>query len=333
MSEQGPHISRSDSGQRPSAGGLDIALPCFWPSISSVKTAFSLLDYMRVLCAVGHPPFLVSAYDIDELGESKRDECKSLLEAAPRAGTQVLLDCGNYERFWHRASSWTEERFHAVLASTPCNLAFSFDCYATSDSLEETLPSVERQVASDQHHSAATSVAPVVRAYRGMLPDLVFGVAHALHPILLAIAERDLGDGIIERSSTLLHIRHRLSEADCYYPIHLLGTGNPRPLILYSLCGADSFDGLEWCRTTVDHDTGLLHHFHHRDLFATQIAAASDAQRPYVETTRLHNLVYYLKLMSELRAAADRQQFMRRFFSDGFVARCEHDLPELLDEG
>jgi hypothetical protein len=42
-------------------------------------------------------------------------------------------------------------------------------------------------------------------------------------------------------------------------------TDNPFSITLYSAMRADSFDGLEWCQTVVDHETGLLYHLSHVD--------------------------------------------------------------------
>ena len=62
------------------------------------------------------------------------------------------------------------------------------------------------------------------------------------------------------RAKTIIKIRKTLAPKKQYYPLHLLGTGNPLSILIYSICGADSFDGLEWCQTTVDYNTGLLYH-------------------------------------------------------------------------
>jgi hypothetical protein len=36
--------------------------------------------------------------------------------------------------------------------------------------------------------------------------------------------------------------------------------GNPWSIAVLTAAGADSFDGLEWCRVTVDRRTAQLHH-------------------------------------------------------------------------
>jgi hypothetical protein len=51
--------------------------------------------------------------------------------------------------------------------------------------------------------------------------------------------------------------------------LHLLGTGNPLSMIALAAAGADSFDGLEWCRTVSDYENGYLFHFQHFEFFSS----------------------------------------------------------------
>ena len=95
-------------------------------------------------------------------------------------------------------------------------------------------------------------------------------VAEQLFPVLLAVPERALGDGIIARTLSVRRLRQALDKLGFYCPLHLLGTGNPLSIAVYAMAGADSFDGLEWCQTVVDHQTGKLFHFQQWDLFKDQ---------------------------------------------------------------
>jgi hypothetical protein len=129
---------------------------------------------------------------------------------------------------------------------------------------------------------------------------MIYDVAIKTKPVMVAVPERILGDGIVERSKRVLDIRQKLNESGCYYPLHLLGTGNPRSILLYAICGADSFDGLEWCQTTVDHNTGLLYHFQQRELFGEQSPFCKLRNFPYDQATLGHNLLFYQTWMGKL---------------------------------
>jgi len=134
---------------------------------------------------------------------------------------------------------------------------------------------------------------------------------------LIAIPERELGSGIISRATTLLRIRKTLDQTGQYYPLHLLGTGNPLSILIYSMCGADSFDGLEWCQTTVDHRTALLYHFSQREFFGEQTPFSSMSELPYVHATLGHNLVFYGQWIDTIQNS----------LSDGTIAElAEHFL-------
>jgi queuine/archaeosine tRNA-ribosyltransferase len=72
----------------------------------------------------------------------------------------------------------------------------------------------------------------------------------------------------LERAKTVRDIRKALNALGKYYPLHLLGTGNPLSMIALATAGADSFDGLEWCRTVADYEKGFLFHFQQFDFFS-----------------------------------------------------------------
>ena len=142
-------------------------------------------------------------------------------------------------------------------------------------------------------------------------------VAEQLFPVLLAVPERALGDGIIARTRTLRRLRKALNELDLYCPLHLLGkTGNPLSIAVYAMAGADSFDGLEWCQTVVDHESGRLFHFQHWDLFKDQTDWGNNGALPYIQSALMHNLDFYRTFMTELREALIgnmEEPFLRRF--------------------
>jgi len=104
-----------------------------------------------------------------------------------------------------------------------------------------------------------------------------------------------------------------------YCPLHLLGTGNPLSIAVYSMAGADSFDGLEWCQTVVDHDTGKLFHFQQWDLFKDQTDWGNNGVLPYIQSALMHNLEFYRAFMAELREALMKdtaEEFLRRYAPD-----------------
>lgn len=295
-----------------------IPQPCFFPSVSSVKTNLRPVDYVELLDTAEHPLFLASAYDIAHCPPEQRARMDAVLGRSKGRGTAILMDCGNYEGFWKGELTWTPERFHEIARTSEHNLCFCYDNQEPPGSAEAIAEDVVASVLRDQEHALGT-VVPIVHGPSELLPTAACKVAEQLFPVLLAIPERALGDGIIARTQTVRRLREALDELGFYCPLHLLGTGNPLSIATYAIAGADSFDGLEWCQTVVDHETGRLFHFHQWDLFMDQTDWGINGSLPYIQSALMHNLEFYQKFMGKLREAlinASAEDFLRRYASE-----------------
>jgi len=214
----------------------------------------------------------------------------------------ILLDSGNYERFWKNDPVWDVDQFHSICETFEHHLCFCFDNLEPPAAWDVMAADVVMRVQRDQKKAKGT-VIPIVHGPSHLLPSVVRMVAEELYPLLVAVPERALGDGLEERVRTVRAVRSALDELGFYCPIHLLGTGNPISILVYALAGADTFDGLEWCKTVVDHDTGLLYHFHQWDLLAYQTEWGRKRVLPYAQSVLMHNLTFYTSFMRELRNA------------------------------
>ena len=107
--ENGGRDGRIGLHGRPTAvpiGGTSLALPCFFPSVSSVKTNLRILEFVRILVSTRHPLFLVSAYDVQRAGTRDGKNLSALLETAAGEHTAIILDSGTYESYWHKDNTW-----------------------------------------------------------------------------------------------------------------------------------------------------------------------------------------------------------------------------------
>src|SRR5690349_5968482 len=111
-----------------------LPLPCFFPSVSSVKTNLMPVDYIELLDAAAHPLFLVSAYDIANSASEQRSRMNAALVRSKERGAAVLLDSGNYEGFWKGEKTWTSDRFHEVARESEHQLCFCHDNQAPPNS-------------------------------------------------------------------------------------------------------------------------------------------------------------------------------------------------------
>ena len=129
-----------------------------------------------------------------------------------------------------------------------------------------------------------------------------------MRPIVVAVPERELGNGILARASMVRDIRQALNTLGFYQPLHLLGTGNPLSIAIFSAVGADSFDGLEWCRTVANSRTGALYHFQQFDLFWQSETYGSLLVMDAVTSDRIeysgkvvfHNLDFFSTWMAQI---------------------------------
>ena len=274
--------------------GAALPLPCFFPSVSSVvKTNMTPADHIELLGFSAHPNFLISAYDIANCNPKDREQIKRALDQSRKHGAIILLDSGNYEKFWKRDNTWKTDDFHEIAKSCENDLCFCYDNQDPPDSAEAIAGDLFWRVMRDQKHATGI-VCPIVHGATKLLPDSAKVVAEQLFPELLAVPERELGEGIIERVQTVKKIRESLNDLGTYYPLHLLGTGDPVSIIAYSMAGADSFDGLEWCKNIVDHEAGNQHDFQHWEFFRHQTNRELLENFPYRQSVLMHNLDFYL---------------------------------------
>lgn len=304
-------------------GGTSLTLPCFFPSVSSVKTNLMPVDYVELLAAANYPLWLASALDMAACTPEEATRMRTAFASAQSQGAVILLDSGNYESFWKADVTWTPLRFHEVIASWPHQVCFCFDNQRPPENPAATVEEIVAGVINDQEHSTGT-VLPIVHGAPSGLPDVCYAVAEQLFPLMLAVPERALGDGIVERIRNVRRIRTGLDRLDRYCPLHLLGTGNPISIAAYALAGADSFDGLEWCQTVVDHDAASLMHFQHFDFVRGQTTWGTTDAFPFVQSALLHNLEFYRSFMNDLQCVIHSggrvEAFLSRYISNVRIA-------------
>lgn len=305
--------------------GNRLAMPVFFPSVSTVKTALAPSEYLATLHSLRdiNQQFLVSAFD---LGRSHNgDGLKHWLTAAQDTGATVLMDSGNYESYWKDEQvSWRQADFHEVLRRFPCTFAFGFDEQNPPADADAHVGLVVERWRQDQIAAGDRVIVPIVHGTPESLPELCARVAQETQVPMIAVAERRLGSGVFERTRSVMAIRKALDGNGRYVGLHLLGTGNPISIALYAWAGADSFDGLEWCQTVVDHDTGLLFHLSQSDFFRRQ-TAWGDGDVSFHARTLAHNLTFYADWTQRLRQAihhGDGINFCRFNFPPYVFSQC-----------
>lgn len=330
----------------PSVGNTSLSLPAVFLSVSSHETQLAPIDAVRALRVFGTPTVLVSAYDLWK--ERRPEGIEQELQAIREADGIVLIDSGNYEATRRGDEEWVPDRFHEALDGIPHDWSYCFDVMEPSPdpatAAQEVIEAVRRDARATGSH-----VLPIVHTHRtptgfvtDQLPNVVKTVAEALTPPIIAVAERELGRGLIERAETVQAIRRSLDLLPTYQALHCLGTGNPWSIALLAAAGADSFDGLEWCRMAIDHATNRLNHYQHYDFFMYQtelsdsqvtLAAIDDDRVGYAGKVAFHNLDYYRSFAAKLyeHAHTSRMEaFVLKTLGDGATNQITAQLPGIF---
>jgi queuine/archaeosine tRNA-ribosyltransferase len=310
--------------------GASMSIPAFYPSVSSARTRLPPDQCMLLLARGIYPTMLVSAYDLLHANQTTRNSMKRALDLAKKNGVSIALDSGNYEAFWKNDREWKRQDFWSILKGLSAfDLAFSFD--GNPDSMVKTsrrsvplvVNHIENSFLNDQERGGRATIIPIVHASQDTLEEVCQRVVERLNPLTIAIPERELGQGLLERARRVRRVRTALDCTGQYYPIHLLGTGDPWAILAYSAMGADSFDGLEWCLSVADPQTGSMHHFQQRECLSCDCVYCLDPTLDYTAATLSHNLLYYRGLMTDV------QQSIR---SGSLQALLDSRLPRRLAE-
>ena len=269
-------------------GNGQIQLPSFVFSLSSHETQVTPEDGIKLLTFLDAKATLISAYDIHkkELFEHDSGLVKSINNLRENLSI-IYLDSGNYEasRKSDYASptnpnGWKKESYWKVANHIHADVIFAYDKFEPSKSIKTAATNVCRNYLDDSTHITIRDsiLCPIIHIPKGKQLDGIAGkfggsvalkVADKIQPQMIAFAERELGDGILTRMRNLHLIRDALNKRGEYLPIHILGTGNPLSIALLAVAGGDSFDGLEWCRTSSDF-SGRLFHFQFFQQFMKQ---------------------------------------------------------------
>lgn len=300
--------------------GKKLVTPTYFPAVSSYGIRYSFDALLRLLTVYLYPRLLISAYDFHLLGDKKRKRLVHEVDEYSKKGCFVFLDSGIYESFWKADFKWTYDLYRASISQ------MSFDFYCSFDILpyaKDQTPKFTRETFDSILASRDLSDNPgFVPILHGISPDdLVFLIRSFVkkYPNLcnfVAVAERDCGNDVVEKATTILKIRKVLDSIDPGTILHILGCGNPISLILFTFCGANMFDSLDWIKYVIDQDRLSINDFSHLELTNCECVICSGKKRSYIEKVLLHNLYFYQDYMLHI------QSLIRRNEISEFLSEC-----------
>lgn len=303
-------------------------------SVSSFETQIEPEATLDLLSKVNPTAVLVSAYDLlRPKGKTKASRTKpkisnvSSIQSLRDSGSVVFLDSGNYEAMRYKDPDWkrSSRRLQEAQERVEVDLAFTHDSFPKETTFEKANAQTRIDVISSEYQRdnslVSCTVAPIIHAPRlsgmryryDLLPAICCGVVRAVDPPMIAVAERELGDGLMERIRTIAKIRKALADQGSTTFLHVLGTGNPITMAFLSMAGADFFDGLEWCRTAIDGQRWRLYHFQQWDIFASQhglierpelaqLVKDQSGAVPWITKVALHNMAFFMQASETIRA-------------------------------
>jgi len=287
-------------------GSKTLVLPSLVPSISSFETQLDPIAALQLQYALREPVTLVSAYDLNLFGSSFVDLCRRFKETGV-----LLLDSGGYEhshasRYAGKGyATWTFEAYKAACELQLHDFAFSFDYFWRDNDSSESYDDFELRLVGElfNEHSfvAKDALIPVLHLHtrsdetqklsEEQILQLVKRVASECKSPFIAIPERELGDGLIEKFKLAKKICDALSETPGV-GLHVLGCGNPLSFAYLAAAGARMADGLEWYRTYIS-DNFHLHHFQQEPVLPN---AGENVGNPTAELILKRGLPYRVKV-------------------------------------
>lgn len=324
-----------------SVGEKSLVLPSFVFSLSSFETQLDPINGLELMADHLTPAAcLVSAYDVHDYVTKNRKNFRRSINALHRSDSVLFLDSGHYEatrkddyRSKTNRDGWSPELFWEAANAIPADLVFAYDDPEPHGSSSQVIDEIFKRYTRDWLKTGLdpSVLCPIVHVpsdSKSPLADItkiISTIAKEIRPTLVAIPERELGNGLLARMRSVKAIRAALNTLGFYQPLHILGTGNPITIAALAACGGDSFDGLEWCRTAASYETNNLLHFQQFDLLnatfggrMNNLAARSIVEldsAPFALRVASYNYDYFCDWMSVVQHWVHSAQPERLFQS------------------
>ena len=278
----------------------EVLSPVYFPAISSVQVRYPFETYVNLLVNKSYPRLLVSCYDLYAKSDNN---LFAVLNKYSKEGNLVFLDSGIYESYWKNDENWSFDKYNETASRLNCDLYTSFDILPNGKRSNSSFLEELTQIVF--HSSKVKTLGEMVPIIHGRTQDnLMEGVAKVmdnLAPSVLAIPERETGETLEQRIMTLTKIRKLVNEVKSETLIHLLGCGDPLSLVLYILCGVDSFDSLDWVKFAIDPKELRTRHSAHISLIECNCPACSTRKYDPPYGVWIHNLFFYEDFMEMIR--------------------------------
>jgi len=277
-----------------------------------------------------YPAVLLSAYDLKRRlglgnGTVETGIASEILKELAQ-GYVWHLDSGVYEKDCFQDSTWDLQEFLSVFHATQPPCVVAYDYRPPDDSVQGFEQALNSTVSSVRDALIGSEVTLLVRFHTeaGLwateknevestrIEQLLKILTNALRTLgsrveVLGIVENELGPGIRSRLRSIAKLRRALDEEGIEKPIHVFGASDPQTLALYSLAGADIFDGVNWSRYYLDTDDCC---FRDKSLLSWKEPSLGEATSPATQWEMLgvNNILRMQKFTSALKRLIETRQ-------------------------
>lgn len=291
-----------------SSGKKRLITPTFFPAISGSQHNFQPTELVDLITRNSYPRMLISAYDFSGKGQ---DGGRNIAEISEyfRNGSFVMLDSGIFESSWSRDEKWSFKKYAQTARSVDSDFYFAYDLPAKMKATDDGFARASLWMVRKSYKIGIDShCIPIVH---GANPKQLIYVASRVADSLaddtciIAVPERECGSTILERARTILQLTNLLGGKRDRL-LHILGCGDPVSMALYSYCGADTFDSLDWTSQIIDRVSLRFRGIAHIDLISCK---CNVCKRPFENQMRralLHNLLFYQDFALQLQSMIKR---------------------------
>jgi tRNA-guanine family transglycosylase len=233
----------------------------------------------------------------------------SSISSYTNKGNFLFLDSGGYESFWLRDLTWNFDLYEETVSKIDSDFYTSYDY---SPNTSDNITKVEDAFLSINKSKSLSKNSEFIPIIHGETPK---NVVNNLGKFLkfkedpnqmVAIPERDCGVLLSQRAKTVLDLRRVLNESDEKIILHLLGCGHPISMAVYSYCGADSFDSIDWMRIFINRDTLGIYSLSNSELVNCKCTVCSKKEDDQYKKILLHNLVFYQEYVLQIQKMIKR---------------------------
>jgi queuine/archaeosine tRNA-ribosyltransferase len=279
-----------------SFGKKVLSTPTYFPAISGAKSRIPFDQLFVFLANSEFPRILISSYDFSKLDKKAKKIIVSSISSYSDKGNFLFLDSGGYESFWLRDLTWNFDLYKEAVLKIDSDFYTSYDYSPNTPDNVTDFKDAVLLINKSKDLSKNSQFIPVVHGEspKNVVNNLEKFLRLKENPNqMVAIPERDCGVLLSQRAKTVQALRRVLNESDEKIILHLLGCGHPVSMAVYSYCGADSFDSIDWMRIFINRDTlGIYSHSNSELVKCECVVCSKRGEDPYKKIL-LHNLVFY----------------------------------------